>query len=482
MHTLAKELFTAIYPDDIDGLIELRCFPEGGRPGRTIQRWLTRVQLLDQIDGIAEWGREKRYAVCAGMILRREEGSGKTDNLSQGQALWADMDWRDYEGGQEEARGLIEQCPFPPTAVVLSGHGYHCYWALSEPQEPADVQAGCSALERVLRSDSVHDAARVMRLPGTWNCKGDPILVEVEKLDTDLVYHLEDVLDLLGSDEDDGPSFPGDEHQSAGKWRRLLRNKFIRAPFELRGNSSSDGSRSGFAQAMANRAVEAGATDEQLADLMWAFQEKHGLTHKGRQWGQRSIVKAKKWHDHEDDDPVEIDKIERMSLSGGEGAVYVFHLSSGGTVSVDQSSVLSPAKMRNAWFCATNQVIDFGGPKAHAKRVAKWAREVVEVELPGEMSVSSDIRSHIGGALKRVRAGESYEDMTIKGCRVPGGSRWHISAETMKRAMTPPAGTTWSKTEVYSVVKGMGWVNGTSYVGGKSVYTWSIEEEGWGAL
>jgi predicted P-loop ATPase len=80
--------------------------------------------------------------------------------------------------------------------VVHSGHGLQAYWLFNEPWyfENEDEHRRASALvegwqswfrgnagKRGWHVDSTHDLARVFRIPGTYNCKVDPILVRVIK-------------------------------------------------------------------------------------------------------------------------------------------------------------------------------------------------------------------------------------------------------------------------------------------------------------
>ena len=80
----------------------------------------------------------------------------------------------------------------PPTEIVASGHGLQAWWLFHEPwlfrtdAERQQVQElvrrfGAALQEKAQahgwRLDSVYDLARVLRVPGTWNCKADPVPV-----------------------------------------------------------------------------------------------------------------------------------------------------------------------------------------------------------------------------------------------------------------------------------------------------------------
>lgn len=87
---------------------------------------------------------------------------------------------------------------FPPSVIVDSGGGYHCYWLLSEPflieteqdRERADrLQKGWVAYAGA--DASAKDLARMLRLPGTYNFKyTPPRLVYWVKYDLERTYPL----------------------------------------------------------------------------------------------------------------------------------------------------------------------------------------------------------------------------------------------------------------------------------------------------
>ena len=91
-----------------------------------------------------------------------------------------------------------------PTAVVNSGRGLHIYWTLTRSYSRADwlpaaerLKAAC--IEFGLEADHLvtADAARVLRIPGTHNFKGDPPLPVVLVRSNDSFVGLEDFVSTL---------------------------------------------------------------------------------------------------------------------------------------------------------------------------------------------------------------------------------------------------------------------------------------------
>jgi P4 family phage/plasmid primase-like protien len=108
------------------------------------------------------------------------------ENAAEIPALFADTDSKDIEGDLPTAVERIRTLPLPPSKIVWSGHGLHCYWVLTEP---LDCQKDRDRIEGLLRqlADLVGgdlactEVARLMRLPGSHNTKdGDWLEVAVE--------------------------------------------------------------------------------------------------------------------------------------------------------------------------------------------------------------------------------------------------------------------------------------------------------------
>lgn len=107
--------------------------------------------------------------------------------------LYTDYDLKDFSGKKENIEEHIRHLTYPPSVIISSGGGYHCYWLLEAPKilrTDEDLQEAKSALlawSRYVKGDrAVHDLARVMRLPDTFNYKYTPprrVEVVYEQLD-----------------------------------------------------------------------------------------------------------------------------------------------------------------------------------------------------------------------------------------------------------------------------------------------------------
>lgn len=94
--------------------------------------------------------------------------------------LYAEFDQKDWRDEAELVHHVATIDPLP-SAIVRSGGGYHCYWLLSETFE-INTPAARQHIDQVetawvgyVKGDpTVHDLARVLRVPGSQNYKYSP--------------------------------------------------------------------------------------------------------------------------------------------------------------------------------------------------------------------------------------------------------------------------------------------------------------------
>jgi hypothetical protein len=148
-------------PGDI---INLRCLQRD--TGKVLQRW-------DTADSISlPWLQQANQSMdCyAGINPRKSVGGAGLADVLMARCLFAEFD----ETSLEEASRVVDYAGLPiPTCVLWSGGGPHLYWRLDRPM--LDLAAWSVMQRRLIRligSDkSIHDAPRIMRLPGFFNHK-----------------------------------------------------------------------------------------------------------------------------------------------------------------------------------------------------------------------------------------------------------------------------------------------------------------------
>jgi hypothetical protein len=155
---------------------------------------------LDKIEGFRDkWDRPEHECGIYFHTATLKVGADRRikGNCRQFSALFSDTDDANHELSRDMARALLEQAEYPPTLIVDSGHGLQPYWLLVEPCNDAGrIEKARKAIQNITASDSVADAARVMRLVGSHNCKkgnGEWLNVEIISLNPERRYRLDDL-------------------------------------------------------------------------------------------------------------------------------------------------------------------------------------------------------------------------------------------------------------------------------------------------
>lgn len=157
------------FPDLAGGLIEIRAKLLDG-DGRMHSTFHT--TLDDAVRTVCSF--TGRVNVYYGVNLRvTTKGNG--ESVRQVNALWADIDAKDFGGSKAAARAAIDAFPLPPSLIIDSGNGFHCYWFLTTTVtlvtgiQRQSLTRLVKRLSQALGGDKVHDLARVLRVPGTTN-------------------------------------------------------------------------------------------------------------------------------------------------------------------------------------------------------------------------------------------------------------------------------------------------------------------------
>jgi hypothetical protein len=251
--------------------------------------------------------------------------------------LWADLDLKSDAHPKAALPATVEDAmkilpdEFPPTFVVRTGNGAHAWWLFREPLifESDEDRRNASALalrwQSLLRLnaaaqgwafDRLADLARVLRVPGTKNCKdpANPKPVAIQS-QTDRRYNPSDFVEFL---EAHGVPNAEEQERVTQGWKEKVADK----PLSVNPNATlpedllnrhlaadprfkktwlrqredlKDQSQSGYDMALANFGLEAGLSDQQVIDLMIHHRRIHGKPQRTRlDYFQRTISKASK--------------------------------------------------------------------------------------------------------------------------------------------------------------------------------------------
>ena len=152
---------------------------------------------------LAKWDKPGRgLFFCVGTVTGAKRSKA---NIVETIGLHADIDFKNIEGNPDrhEIVHKLVMLMYPPSVIVFSGGGLHCYWLF---KEALPTQGNIERIEAALRQladlvagdPAVCEVARVLRLPTSHNTKdGKWIEVEVLWLEAHRRYELDDLEEWL---------------------------------------------------------------------------------------------------------------------------------------------------------------------------------------------------------------------------------------------------------------------------------------------
>lgn len=152
----------------------------------------------------SSWNRYNVYfSIHPSKVMKTIFARPLLDDIAAINCLFAEFD---LANGQtpDHLLAAIETLDTPPSVIVFSGGGYHCYWLLEQTFTVIDDISRQTAIDTqyawvdyVGSDQGAKDITRVLRVPGTYNRKPEfaPNFpqVEVVKFDMELLYTFEDL-------------------------------------------------------------------------------------------------------------------------------------------------------------------------------------------------------------------------------------------------------------------------------------------------
>lgn len=264
---------------------------------------------------LADAGKDVYCAVSLSAAPGLADARIKAANAAGIMGLWADIDIADPDVHKkwnlpptiEGALELLDASGLEPTMVVHSGHGLQAWWLFHEfwafDTEGARLEAAglaqrwnttlqVRAAERSWVVDSVFDLARVMRVPGTLNRKGAPVMPvrllsadgprynpdEFDQYVVDGTYLSQRGLTPTRSYVPDTFEVSDANKPDFERLQALLDNDdTFRATYDMKRKDFSDQSPSSYDMSLASQAARASWTDQEIAALILAFRRRHRL-------------------------------------------------------------------------------------------------------------------------------------------------------------------------------------------------------------
>jgi predicted Fe-S protein YdhL (DUF1289 family) len=138
---------------------------------------------------------------ATGKPAKPEYVRSQTAYIAALNCLYAEFDAKHFGGSLDATLAHVLDLTVPPSVIIASGGGYHCYWLLDEPfvLDTDEKREQAVAMQRdwttFVRGDkAAKDIVRVLRVPGTLNYKYEPARqVTFETTDYDFVYTLDEL-------------------------------------------------------------------------------------------------------------------------------------------------------------------------------------------------------------------------------------------------------------------------------------------------
>ena len=83
--------------------------------------------------------------------------------------------WGDFDNREDFLFTAVKDFKAEPTVVVDSGRGFQVYWKLAIPMPTDMASVVMKGIAKMHNGDHTHDAARILRLPGTINRKNGAV-------------------------------------------------------------------------------------------------------------------------------------------------------------------------------------------------------------------------------------------------------------------------------------------------------------------
>jgi hypothetical protein len=489
---------------DIPGCTEVRVI-EDKKGGHVVdRRWHSTVDaLVADLPRLNALAAERSAGIFFGVLPRRPRG-GKKEDTFPGLVAWLDLDFKDFPGGEAEARTRLRGFPLEPSIVVRSGHGLHAYWILKEPTEPAILECLSKGLAKALGGDHAFDAARILRLPGTMNRKdpANPVPVEVDVLEASRTYNasdIQDALTLVGVVPEAVASVPA---ESAGaevaiadeispRVLALIDNQpRIRGLFTGHGKpgvgedgKSLDVSSSGYDFSLALALAKRGIQDpSEIATAIWHRPDRAAQA-KGLGYVTRTVLRAlerargPKRPPRDDADRVDF-VVERVRAFSSNPPIYEFTID-GKTFTASSTDLNSKRRFSVRFTDALRRI-----PKLMCTAVEwtdvvnGWLARAEPVELPPEASDEQALRMKIERIITdlMIVCGDTLEDLDAGKCVALDDGRKAFKTDAIRRAIKEDEPEL-KPNQICRILRAFGYEHGPHRFQGAVVRAWTNPSE-----
>jgi len=500
---MVQEFLEALFGGYVPpGFIEIRLLEDGVKPPRLLDRrwWRDIPALVADMPRLNRVAEKQRAGVFFGVLPRRIHGKGTADTIAAGSVAWADLDFRDYAGGEDEARDRLAAIPIKPSCVVNSGRGLHAYWFLTEPEPPEVCCTLGKRLQAALGSDNVADAPRILRLPLTKHRKdpANPRDVVIETLDAAHRCNPSDFDDFLPEVEAVTAASPAPEVEIEQELppvvaALLSQHKRLRSLFDGTGKpllkpdgTRCDQSESGYDFSVCLSLIKKGVTDPNA--LATALACRPGTKPRSMDYLARTVAKALEVAGVGDDDGPggggggdphqEIDFApERVRIFDSDPKIYEITIGGQAMRLTTGQLILLPnfkARFTDAFARIPALPQGRGAQQRWEQVVNDWLKGAERVEVPPEASSSGAMVEEVTMAVGDLSLGENWKDLD-RPCYLVVGDVMVFKTKAVMRILRADYRTEIRPHVLCSMLRDLGYDNQVMRVDGASVRVWVSE-------
>ena len=302
-------------------------------------RWFTSIPAAAEYVASVNGGRDVYVGVG---LAGKDHGPTHrcvSEEITGITGMWSDLDLLSEAHSKKALPQTIQQAltilpdTMPPTIIIATGNGLHCWWLFKEPyifdgaEDRKDVARVVTRWHTMLQLtaathgwayERLSDLARVLRLPSTTNFKdgAHPKLVQLHSF-TDRRYNLSDFEEFL---DDAAIPDPEAEEKAAREWAERFADKPLivdpnaripddviqawsncgdvvgmrfRNTWNRQRHDLKDQSQSGYDLALACFGLDAGLAEQGIVDLIIHHRQIHHQKQRTRvDYFQRTIARA----------------------------------------------------------------------------------------------------------------------------------------------------------------------------------------------
>ena len=128
-----------------------------------------------------------------GIFFVVNSGGQTDDSITRINAQFVEMDDKSFA----EQQALINAFPLPPSMVIRTRKSLHTYWFVKEAKVSLFRPIQKALVQHFGGDPACVNESRVMRLPGFYHCKKEPILVECISFHPERRYTQEQLIERL---------------------------------------------------------------------------------------------------------------------------------------------------------------------------------------------------------------------------------------------------------------------------------------------